>query len=304
MQVSEKDSIMQNPADEESDNQDGAGGGGFQMDQLQGYVNFARFALRKRWKTTIAALVVGIGLTIPVSIYFPRTFSCTTVLMGGSSGVLDARDTPPALVGASDLILRHENLEHIIRDIGLVKKLEIRRSPLSRLKDRIVRAIAGPMSEKMQIASLVGTMETRIEVTVEKGDMTVKVGWSDAQTAMELAAAARDSFIKARHTAEISAFEEKMAILDGHSAKLRDEISVLADQLKAVRDKKLGEAREMRREASKAQKAEIAAEESELARSLPVQHTAAPEVDTQTPELKARLEAALHTKLAAAESRP
>jgi uncharacterized protein involved in exopolysaccharide biosynthesis len=289
---------MENPSDQEHGDDD-AGGGGFQIEHLESYLNFAKFTLRKRWITFATVLAAGIALTIPVSIYWPKTFSCTTVLMPASSGVLDARDTPNALAGASDLILRHENLAAIIRDIGLIPKFESRRPPLLHLKDRISAAISGPMSQKTLVGSLVGTLETKIDVSTEKGDLTIKVGWSDAQTAAELAAAARDSFLKARHTAEISAFEEKMAILDGHSDKLRGEIGVLADQLKAVRDQKLGEVKEMRSEAGKAKAAELAAQQRQMVRVSPPPQAVAP--DTQTPELKAKLEE-LHAKLAATEA--
>jgi uncharacterized protein involved in exopolysaccharide biosynthesis len=293
---------MENPADNDNEPEGDAesgGGGGMQMEQLQSYLKFAKFVLRKRWLTTAITIVVGIGLTIPLSIYWPRTYSCTTVLMAGSSGVLDGRDTPAGLTGASEIILRHENLETMVRETGLIQKFEARRAPLLHLKDRIVRALVGPMTDKMQMTSLVGTLETKIDVTAEKGDLTVKVTWSDPQTATELAAAARDSFIKARHTAEISAFEDKMSILDGHGQKLRDEIGVLADQLKAVRDQKVGEVREMAAEERKAKAAALEAQERQVARALPVSRSIAP--DTRTPELRANLES-IRAKLASAEA--
>ncbi|MEP7050020.1 MAG: hypothetical protein ABJB12_06690 [Pseudomonadota bacterium] len=294
---------MENPADQhneqEGDNESGGGGGGMPMEQLQSYLKFAKFVLRKRWLTTVITLVVGIGLTIPLSVYWPRTYSCTTVLMAASSGVLDGRDTPAPLVGAPEIILRHANLEMMVRDIGLIQKFETRRAPLLHLKDRMVRALAGPMTDKMRMTSLVGTLETKIDVTVEKGDLMIKVAWSDPQTAMELAAAARDSFIKARHTAEMSAFEDKMSILDGHGQKLREEIGVLADQLKAVRDQKVGEVREMAAEERKAKVAALAAQERQVVRSAPVSHSIAP--DARTPELRANLES-VRAKLASAEA--
>ncbi len=293
---------MENPADHDQEQEgesESGGGGAIGMEQVQSYLKFAKYVLRKRWLTTVVTLVIGIGLTIPLSIYWPRTYSCTTVLMAGSSGVLDGRDTPAGLAGASEIILRHENLESMVRDIGLIQKFETRRAPLLHLKDRMVRALAGPMTEKMQMTSLVGTLETKIDVTAEKGDLTIKVSWSDAQTAMELAAAARDSFIKARHTAEISAFEDKMSILDGHGQKLRDEIGVLADQLKSVRDQKVGEVREMAAEDRKAKAAALAAEQRQVARSMPVVHSVAP--DTRTPEIKTNLDS-VRAKLAIAEA--
>ncbi len=295
---------MENPVDEEHDEDDedaGGGGGSFQMEHLQSYLNFAKFALRRRWRMLVVTLMAGVCLSVLASIYIPRTFSCTTVLMPSSSGVLDAQYSQNYLVGAADLILRHENLEALIRDVDLVEKFSSRRAPLMRLKDRLSMALAGPTPKQSQIAALVGSLETKIEVSADKGDLTIKVSWSDGQTAAELAAAARDSFIKARHTAEFSAFEDKMAIVDGHGQKLREEIGVLADQLKAIRDRKLDEADALRKEAaSNAKTARLAAEKAELAQAAP--RTSAPiAADTQTPELKDRL-TALNAKLSAAEA--
>lgn len=286
---------MENPADQDNEEE---GGGGFKMEHVQSYLKFARIALRRRWLAVASILALGLGLTVCAAIYWPRTYSCTTVLMALGSPVLDGRDTVNALAGAQDLILRHENLKSIIHDIDLSKKQEARRTGLPLLKDKVMRAILGPMTDDMKMKALVGTLETKIDVQTEKGDLTIKVSWSDAQTAQELAAAARDSFVKARHTAEISAFEEKMAILDGHGTKLREEIGVLAEQLKAVRDQKIGEVREMRSEANKVKAAEVAAAQRLVVRApLP----ASVQPDTQTPELKAKLEA-LKARLASTES--
>lgn len=294
---------MENPMDEEHDIDDsGTGGGGFQMEHLQGYLTFAKLALRKRWLMLVAVLVSGVALSVLASVYWPRTFACTTVLMPASSGVLDGRDTPNALAGASDLILRHENLEALIRDVGLIEKFSSRRAPLLRLKDRLSVALSGPMPRTIQLASLVGMLESKIDVSTEKGDLTIKVSWSDAQTSAELAAAARDSFIKARHTSEFSAFEEKMAIVNGHAEKLREEVGVLADQLKGIRDKRLDEANALRKEAAKnANAARSAAAKLEMVYVAPRPKATPIAPDTQTPELKDRLQA-LNGKVAAAEA--
>jgi uncharacterized protein involved in exopolysaccharide biosynthesis len=68
------------------------------------------------------------------------------------------------------------------------------------------------------------------------------VNWSDGQTAADIAQAARESFVRARHTAEMSAFEDRAVILDGHASKLRDEVALLADQVMAAAREKAEEA--------------------------------------------------------------
>src|SRR5260221_6157570 len=125
-------------------------------------------------------------------------------------------------------------MDSMTRETTIVDNAAARRPPILRMKDKLVASLFGEMDKKTRIASLVGTLETKIDVSTEKGDLSIKVQWSDALTTAELADAARESFLRARHSAEISAFEEKMNILDRHASKLRDEVGVLAQQLKSA----------------------------------------------------------------------
>src|SRR5690349_4137190 len=105
---------------EEEDTEE-QGGGGFQVELLTSYLAFAKRALKPRWKLSLGILALGLALTAALFVYLPRTYSCTTVLMAQGSAVLDGRDSGPALVGASEMILKHSNLENLIRDTRLVQ---------------------------------------------------------------------------------------------------------------------------------------------------------------------------------------
>lgn len=229
---------------------DGGGGGGFQVELLKSYVAFAGRAIRSRLLVLFGVLTAGLLITGLLFVFIPRTYSCSTVLMTVGNPILDGSGAASPLGGAADLILRHENLEALIQDTGLVSKFEARRPPLLKLKDRIMRSLSGEMSEKTKVAALVGTLETKIDVNTEKGNLAVKVDWSDGVTAAELAGAARESYLKARRNAEISAFEEKMSILDGHATSLRAEVDTLAKQMQAAREERLGQARQEKKDKS------------------------------------------------------
>ena len=223
---------------DDGDGGEGGSGGGFSVELIESYLAFLKRAVRAHRLLVGVVTIVGVTLTICAVLYFPRTFTCKTVLMGFGSPILDGRDTQNPLDGADGLIMRRENLEAIVRDTGLVRKFEQRRTPIFRLKDRIIYGLLGAPDEKMKQAILVGTLETKLSVTPERGDqagqLTIAVDWSDGQTAAELAEAARESFVRARHAAEMSAFEDKAAILDSHAAKLRDEVGLLAEQVMAA----------------------------------------------------------------------
>lgn len=221
---------------EDQEVEDGqAAGGGLQADLIKSYLAFARRAIGGHLALSALIFAVGLVLTVALAIFLPRTYACKTVLMTVANPVLDRNDTTNGLTGAEGLIMRHENLESIIRETGLVHKFALRRPPLLKAKDRAIEALFGAQDEKTQTAVLVGTLETRLNVSVEKGELTVSVEWSDGQTAKEIAEAARESFLRARHVAEISAFEDKMAILDGHATSLREEVGALAEQMNSSR---------------------------------------------------------------------
>ena len=279
-------------SDQDDDEEKYGGGGGFRVELIQGYLAFAKRALRKRWGLCAAALSVGICLTILAVKYLPRTYSCTTVMMVQGTHVLDARDAGNPLAGAEDIILRKENLEWLIRDTGLVKTAAGRRPPLLHLKDRLMELVFGKMDDKTRAVVLVGTLESKIAVETEKGNLSIKVSWSDPVTTAELAEAARLSFLKARHQAEVSAFEDKMTILDGHAGQLRDDIGVLVQQLKVAREQQIAKGTEAR-------KATLATASTDSAAAAPVVRQVArrsPGSDPQIPLLREKL-TTLKTKL-------
>ncbi|MEI9953221.1 MAG: hypothetical protein WDO74_30635 [Pseudomonadota bacterium] len=217
--------------EEDEDETPEGSSGGLNPELVKSYLSFARRALRKNRLLGIALFLVCAGLTFAASVYLPRTFVCKTVIMAQVATVLDRNNAPNALDGAESLIMRQENLEAMVRDTGLVRNFELRRPPLLKVKDQVMAALFGPMSDKIKMASLVGSLQTKIEPLTEKNLLSITVSWSDGQTAAEIADAARESFLKSRHTVEISAFEDKMAILDGHASALRDDVATLANQM-------------------------------------------------------------------------
>jgi uncharacterized protein involved in exopolysaccharide biosynthesis len=217
----------------ENNEEEQSGGGGFNPEALKSYLEFFKRATRPRKKLSRLIVLIGVVLTVLVVRYVPRTYTCTTVLMTVENAVLDENRSAAPLAGAKGLIMGHENLERLIRSTDLIRKAAERRPPLMHLKDKLVEALGGKMDAKTAMASMIGTLEVKLEVTVEKETVEIKSSWSDKVTAAELAEATKQGFLKMRHDAEISAFTEKMAILESHATKLREEVETLAAQMKA-----------------------------------------------------------------------
>jgi len=208
---------------------------GLQMEVVRSYLAFAWRAIRPRWFWTAGILSIGVALTMVVVRYFPRTYSCTTAMMAIENPGLDTYGAPSPFSGAGPLITRQENLEVLVRETGLAQKFSQRRPPLLAFKDRVIQRLFGAWDEKTMAAIVVGTLQSKITVgTDTAGNLTITVDWSDGKTAAELAEAARQGFLRTRHTAEVSAFEAKMSILDEHASKMRAEVQTLADQINSA----------------------------------------------------------------------
>src|SRR6185436_17134400 len=130
--------------------------GGLSPELVRSYLNFAKRSIRTRWWVSLLTLAAGLGITMLLLIYLPRTYSCTTVLMPVGNPILDGRDLGQPFVGASDLIMRHENLERMISELDLITKQEERRPKLLKLKDKLMRLVSSEPSQEVKIGSLVG----------------------------------------------------------------------------------------------------------------------------------------------------
>jgi len=270
-------------------------GPSFNPEILRSYLTFAKNAIRAHRVLIGIIVVVGVVLTGLVVKYIPRTYSCTTVLMTVENQVLDGASGGRPLVGAEGLMMRRENLEELIKETDLVHKYYPRRPPLLRAKDRAMQSLFGPLSDKVVTAILVGTLESRLMVAAKNDTLEIRVDWNDPATTAELARAAQDGFLKIRHRAEISAFQEKMGILDTHAAKMREEIDALAEQMKAALEAKAADLTKSNKPASGATKSAAAATPVFAPRPR------AAVTDEQLPELREKL-AAQKAKLLAMEN--
>jgi len=229
----------------EQDNfeEESEGGGLPQSDLLKSYLAFARRAIgRRRW---VVALVFGplAAATFAVVAIWPRTYHCESKLMAQRTEVLEGdRDvTSATLHAASDVILRHENLVVLAKQIDLVKNWEISRPPVAKLKDRVSELLRGRPSDDDRQNTMVNYLETRLGANATDTTLTIYSDWPEPKMAASIVSAAQEIFLESRHVAEISSIQEKITILDGHASKLRQEIDTMAEQLQRIREDRLAE---------------------------------------------------------------
>jgi uncharacterized protein involved in exopolysaccharide biosynthesis len=279
---------------EETDSEAEEGGGGISIELVKSYLAFAKRALAAR--KGLIALIIGVGLTLTGLVYtfFPRTYRSTTVLMTVANPVLDGERYINAFAGVNNLIMRRENLEKIVRETDLVRKNRERRQGILKLKDTISESLKGRLSDEIMVSVMVATLETRLAIQFDASTLTLSADWSDGATAADLVEAATQSFLKVRQATEISAFSDKMAILDQHAVKLREEIADVATRLEPSVDAKA---------LTTPKNPGTLATTSKLPALPPLRAVAkkAPALDAELPELKAKL-AEQKLKLSTAEA--
>jgi uncharacterized protein involved in exopolysaccharide biosynthesis len=282
---------------ENSEEAEGQGGGAQanQLELLKSYLAFGRRAIRSR---RLMAVLIFIGMTVLTVgglALWPRTYQCELRLIVQRSQVLDPDEKSNPLESASDLITRHDNLVAIVDQLDLVSDWERFRPPLMGFKDKLMEKVRGKPDPKAVKDALVNMLESHLWAKTENNSLTIGADWSHAETSRRIVEAAKDTFLQARHTAEISVIEEKMSILDGHATRLRAEIDSIAQELKRMKDEKIAAATKAAKqvgEAAAASNAVAASPTSMAIRSLSTRATAAAaRADEDLPAVKDELEA-------------
>ena len=215
-----------------------------QTELLWSYLAFGARALKRRRLLSLLVFLGVAAVTVAAVVLWPRTYHCEMKLTAQRNEVLAPRNGggTDALRGAAEAITRHENLQAIVKQTDLVRNWELRRPPILKLKDAVLGLFRGPTSEADKAAMLVATLETRLSITPADPALSIGVDWPDAQMAARLVETAEQNFLETRHVAEVSTVAEYISILEGHAAKLREEIDTLADQMTKMREERVNQA--------------------------------------------------------------
>jgi uncharacterized protein involved in exopolysaccharide biosynthesis len=214
-----------------------------QPDLIKSYLAFALRALRKRRLWIVSVFFLGAALTFAVAALWPRTYHCEMKLMAQKSKALGGESELNPLGGASDILGRHENLMEIVKQTDLVHSWNEQRPPLLHLKDVLTEKLRGTSPSDADLAGvLVAALEARIYATASENTLTIGTDWPNGASAARIVEAAHQVFMESRHVAEISTLQEKIAILEGHASKAREEIDRIAEQLQRVREDRLAQA--------------------------------------------------------------
>ena len=138
---------------------------------------------RRKWVAMIVFGVVVVA-TIVAVIFLPRTYYTETKLIAQRNAVMTVRADQnwDALRGVSETVLSHDNIVAMVRQTELVKNWNARRPPINRLKDAIMSALRGPLSDEAQVQGMAYMLADRLKMSIGDGAINISIYWPEPIT--------------------------------------------------------------------------------------------------------------------------
>jgi hypothetical protein len=252
----------------------------FDWAKLRRYVAFSAGSVRRRPWLFLFVAGAMVALTAGALAVLPKTYQVDCKLLAQKNSVLAVRadsnmnDTPTR--SATEIILRHDNLQALIRQTDLLQEWPRRRAPILRLKDWIETRLYGPTSEKDLLEAMTGYLEKQLNVwsNLNDGTVAISVHWPDGMMAYRLVDAAQQNFLETRHVLEITTITEQISILEAHAATLKADIDKQVAEVQRLREQNVPKASRPARRAPETRPTAGNPEVDELRRTLEVKQRA------------------------------
>ncbi|MFN7981766.1 MAG: hypothetical protein U0Q11_07900 [Vicinamibacterales bacterium] len=203
--------------------------------QLSNYIGFLFRAIRRRWLLAFAIVVVMMGAITGATFIWPKAYHIDAKLLVQRNDVMAslvnpgrtiAREAEEPTRATQEIVLQHENLLSVIEETDLMRRWEQTRTPILKLKDRIMIALRGPRSEAAQLDGMVGLLEQRVKVfATPEGTVTFDLNWPDPQLGYDIVDKVIQNFLQFRRVSETSAISDSIAILDQSVQTLEQQVT-------------------------------------------------------------------------------
>jgi polysaccharide biosynthesis transport protein len=199
-------------------------------------------ALRRGRLSVALFTLTFVAVGVAAAAFLPRSYSARAELLIKKNYVMPALANPKRSVptgaesptqSAAVSVLSRQSLEAIVRKNDLVARWDRERSPVMRLKDRVMARLVGPIPEDEKLDVLVELLAKKIYVNVDDEVVTVKAMWGDRATARDLVNGAVDAYLQTRRKLEVQAIADTYKVLKREAEQERARID---SQLTTVQD--------------------------------------------------------------------
>ncbi|MGO9838157.1 MAG: hypothetical protein ACLP1X_28580 [Polyangiaceae bacterium] len=228
------------PDDGESD--------GLDFEHVRDVAGFVLRSVRRRrlLATLTFAVVAAVGITIAMTM--PQTYSAQVKLLAQRSSAIrmlssqnqqmDSVDNPTKNVAT--MITRRENIVALVKEANLAERFYAARPPPLKLKDRIMAALFGPLSDEDKTKAMVFTLDKSLDVVTDDATVTITVEWQDPRVSYELVTLVQKNFLEARYDSDVAVINDSITVLEEHAKSALDHVDgELSDYQKVVADRVL-----------------------------------------------------------------
>lgn len=208
-------------------------------------VGFVFRGVRRHRILTFLAFVLTLGAGVGATMVVPRTWHAESKLLANQQEIIRALGNPRSSVQSEDptraareLIFAHDNLVSLIKQTNLLEAWATNRPAIVKLKDQVMSAVNGAVSDEDRLDAMVGTLEKRLKVDTDSQTVTIRIDWQDPQTAYLLAETAQQNFLETRHVTEMTAISEALAILETHATQVQHSVDEGLHELERVREER------------------------------------------------------------------
>lgn len=157
-------------------------------------LEFWRNAARRHWLGALICAALTVGCAILASQVVPELYPVDAQVLMVEPVVVHRLANPFAPVPSSrselaevpELLRSRERLVAIVKRTGLLDQWDAGRPWPLRLKDRVVEALFGPMSQEDRLDALVAVLDKRLSVTVEGNKVLISAKWTTPELALSL----------------------------------------------------------------------------------------------------------------------
>jgi hypothetical protein len=206
-------------------------------------VGFVFRGIRRHRFLAFASFVFIMGLGIAAAVLLPRTYHAESRLLANKNELIRALGNPRSSLptddptrAARELIFARDNLVSLIKQTNLMKAWDESRPPIIKVKDSLMRTLAGEPTPEDKVDAMVGLLEKKLQVSTDQQTVTIAIDWSDAQMAYLLVETAQQNFLETRHVTEMTAISEALSILEMHGAQVQKSVDDALKELERVRE--------------------------------------------------------------------
>lgn len=241
------DSKLQYPGAPRGGGGGGGGGGGRGGDEDEGpnialgarVGEAARSAKRRKGLSFVVMMICG-ALTVLAAIFAPRSYEVesrvlvqrTANLTGAQAQYVSPEEMRNLAREYEEQVMARDNILAIVKQKTLVPRWDDMRQPHRRLIDKINRKLgkAAPTDDE-KFEALVSNIEHRMKVWVDATTVTVKLEWSEPESARDIVDAAVKNFLDARFQSEVGVIPARLKIQEGFVAQAHKDLESAATEL-------------------------------------------------------------------------